>query len=184
MCGQAITTRSRLNFATDHRLIYCVNAFCTVIPSRVLNLEAGDPEIELDDEYDPTWIASAAPRMDKLPLRLSPSSVAPIESARIGDVIELGERLEINGEYDPVILGSALHAVIATTLMGQSATERVLKNHGMQDTISPETADECANRLLKATTNRFQPTSYYTEYPISYTLDTGQLVSGWIDLLL
>ncbi len=26
--------------------------------------------------------------------------------------------------------------------------------------------------------------SYYAEYPIQYSLETGQLVSGWIDLLL
>ena len=39
--------------------------------------------------------------------------------------------LEITGDYDPATLGSALHAVIATTLMGQRATGRVLADYGM-----------------------------------------------------
>jgi ATP-dependent exoDNAse (exonuclease V) beta subunit len=153
------------------------------IPSRALDLEADNPEIKLP-EYNPTWLTSTAPRIDKLPLRLTPSSMTPLDSARIGEVIELGERLEINGEYEPAILGSALHAVIATTLLGQNATERILQNHDIQDAISPETADECARRLLKTIADRFAPVSHYTEYPIHYTLETGQLVSGWIDLLL
>jgi len=155
----------------------------TDIPSRVLDLEADDPEIKLP-EYAPTWLASTAPRIDKLPLHLSPSSIAPLDSARIGEVIELGERLEINGEYEPAKLGSALHATIATALLGQNATERVLRNYDMQDTISSDTADECVRRLLKAITDRFSPVSYYIEHPIQYMLETGQLVSGWIDLLL
>lgn len=50
--------------------------------------------------------------------------------------------------------------------------------------LAGKTADKCADRLFKEINNRFQHISYYTEYPISYTLDTGQLVSGWIDLLL
>jgi len=155
----------------------------TDIPSRALDLAADDPEIGLP-EYAPRWLASTAPSTDKLPLRLSPSSIAALDSARIGEVIELGERLEINGEYEPATLGSALHATIATTILGQNATERVLKNHGMQNTISSDTADECVRRLLKAITDRFSPVSYYVEHPIQYILETGQLVSGWIDLLL
>ena len=155
----------------------------TDIPSRVLDLEADDSEIEVP-EYAPTWLESAASGIDKLPLRLSPSSIAPLDSARIGEIIELGERLEINGEYEPATLGSALHAIIATTILGQNATERVLRNYDMQETISSDTADECVRRLLNAITDRFSPVSHYVEHPVQYMLETGQLVSGWIDLLL
>jgi ATP-dependent helicase/nuclease subunit A len=155
----------------------------TEIPSQLLELEAVMLEAELPD-YEPTWLASGAPAIDKLPLRLSPSSIAPSETATVGEIIKLGERLEINGEYDPATLGSALHAVIATTLMGQKATERVLQDHQMQKSVSAETSDECARRLMDAIDQHFHPVSYHSEYPIRYTTDEGQLVSGWIDLLV
>jgi ATP-dependent exoDNAse (exonuclease V) beta subunit len=31
---------------------------------------------------------------------------------------------------------------------------------------------------------KFSPTQYYIEYPIHYTTDKGQVMNGWIDLLL
>ena len=89
-----------------------------------------------------------------------------------------------NGEYDPATLGSALHAVIATKLMGQQATERVMLEHGMLNTISVEAAEESANRLIAAIHEHFKPINAYTEYPIHYTNDQGQIISGWIDLLV
>jgi ATP-dependent helicase/nuclease subunit A len=155
----------------------------TTIPSHAQELEAENPDVELPD-YAPTWLANESSKSVKLPLRQSPSSFAPDNSAKIGEIIELGERLEINGEYDPSVLGSALHAVIATKLLGQKATKRVLESHEMQDTISTESADECTDRLLTLIEKKFSPISYSAEYPIRYTTDTGQLVTGWIDLLL
>jgi len=77
-----------------------------------------------------------------------------------------------------------LHAVIATSLMEQENTEGVLKYHGLSKTISVETANECTNRLINTINGKFQPINYSVEYPIRYTSDTGQIVSGWIDLLL
>jgi ATP-dependent exoDNAse (exonuclease V) beta subunit len=155
----------------------------TAIPSNALELEASEHDTELPD-YKPNWLTSDTPEIEKLPLRLSPSSLPPVETAGIGEIIELGERLEITGEYDPTTLGSALHAVIATTIIGQKATERVLLDHEMGENISVEAADESANRLIKAINNRFTPIKYYTEYPIHYTTPEGQLISGWIDLLV
>ncbi|MFC1579164.1 3'-5' exonuclease [Pseudomonadota bacterium] len=154
-----------------------------LIPSRYLELEAPAAETAPSD-YKPNWLINDAPAIEKLPLRLSPSSFPPIETAKIGEIIELGDRLEITGDYDPATLGSALHAVIATRLMGQNFTQRALAVHGMEATISVEAADECANRLVNVINQRFKATTLYTEYPVYYTTATGQLVSGWIDLLI
>ena len=155
----------------------------TTIPSQMLELEAVMPDPDLPD-YQPTWLASNAPAIDKLPLRLSPSAIALSDTAKVGEIIELGERLEINGEYDPATLGSALHAVIATTLMGQQATERVLLEHDMLSTISVAATDESAGRLIAAINQRFEPINLYTADPIHYTNDDGQVISVWIDLLV
>jgi ATP-dependent helicase/nuclease subunit A len=155
----------------------------TVIPSQAIELLPSEPDIELPD-YQPTWLTNDAPDIDKLPLRLSPSSIPPIETASIGEIIELGERLEITGEYDPATLGSALHAVIATSLMGQQAAGRVLESYNIQENVSAETSKLVTHRLLDTLEQRFNPVNYYTEYPIHYTTDKGQMVSGWIDLLV
>ncbi|MDG2046787.1 MAG: PD-(D/E)XK nuclease family protein, partial [Halioglobus sp.] len=114
----------------------------------------------------------------------SPSSIPAIKDARIGEIIELGERLEITGDCDPATLGSALHAVIATTILGQNATHRVLHDHAMHNTISVAAADDSAKRLIDTLDERFTPLHYYTEFPLYYTTADGQVVSGWIDLLV
>ncbi len=153
------------------------------IPSRLLELSASEADTALP-KYQPIWLATDTPIVDKLPLRLSPSSLPANETARIGEIIELGERLEITGEYDTAAMGSALHAVIAAAVMGQQATARILRDHGMEKTISVAMADECASRLLTAVKQRFKPINMHAEYPIYYTNEHGQVISGWIDLLV
>ena len=154
-----------------------------VIPTQSIDLVPNETNTALPD-YQPTWLTSDALAMDKRPARVSPSSIAPLATARIGEIIELGERLEITGKYDPATLGSALHAVIATTILGQNATHRVLRDHDMHNTISVAAADDSAKRLIDRLDERFTPLHYYTEFPLYYTTDDGQVVSGWIDLLV
>ena len=155
----------------------------TVIPSRQLELQASEYDIELP-AYKPEWLDGTVPAREKLPLQLSPSSLPADERATVTEVIELGGRLELTGEYEPAALGSALHAVIASTVLGQNATARILRDHGMENTISVEMADRCASRLLCALRQRFNPIGMSAEFPVYYTNEQGQLTSGWIDLLL
>jgi ATP-dependent exoDNAse (exonuclease V) beta subunit len=155
----------------------------TKIPSRALELGPSGDDTTLPT-YKPSWLTTDATAIEKLPLRLSPSSIETCTTASIGEIITLGERLDITGEYDPAALGSALHAVIATTLLGQKATARVLADHGMEKTISVAAADECTARLLAAIYERFKPVALNAEYPVHYTNDEGQVISGWIDLLV
>ncbi len=155
----------------------------TTIPSRAIELLAGAAEPALPP-YAPTWLTANAIAADTLPLRVSPSAVVADTNARVGEIIALGERLEITGAYDPTALGTALHAVIATRVLGQDATARVLRDHGMESTITNDAANECADRLLAAIQQRFQPVNLHAEYPVHYTNDDGQLIGGWIDLLI
>lgn len=155
----------------------------SVISSRQLELDASEDAIT-QPKYQPEWLSTTAPATQNLPLRLSPSSLPANEEARIGEVIELGERLEVTGAYDPAELGSALHSVIAAAVMGQQATARILHDHGMEHTLSVEMADACASRFLNTVNQRFQPINMQAEYPIYYTNEHGQVISGWIDLLL
>jgi ATP-dependent exoDNAse (exonuclease V) beta subunit len=155
----------------------------TSLPARATRLEALE-QTGSSPKFKPRWLKTNAPKEDRVPLRVSPSSADAAEDARIGDVLELGERLAIDGEYDPATLGSALHAVIASTVLGHNDTERVLRDHQLENTISVDAADECARRLLHVVGERFQPQRVYAEHPVQYCNTAGQLVSGWIDLLL
>ena len=155
----------------------------TVIPTRQLELAASDTDT-IPPKYKPTWLTTDTWAVEKLPLRLSPSSIEASTKAHIGEIIELGGRLQIEGDYDPTTLGSALHAVIATTLLGQENTARVLRDHGMEKTLSVEAANESAGRLLTVINERFNPVRLHTEYPVHYTNEKDQIISGWIDLLI
>ena len=154
-----------------------------VIPCRAIELEETN-DVTAAPPYQPIW-----PEFPGLPdmllsLRQNPSSVAPVESASIGEIITLGDRIEVSGSYDPATLGSALHAVIATTIVGQQATSRILLDYGVHEVISIEAADACCSRLIEALQDNFSPTALYTEYPLTYTTPSGQVMTGWIDLLV
>ena len=155
----------------------------TVIPCRQRELHASESHTA-PAQYQPQWLSTTPRPVVRLPLRLSPSALSEDENARVSEVIELGDRLEITGEYDPGELGSALHAVIAAAISGQQATARILRDHGMEKTLSTEMADACASRLLNTIEQRFHPVAMHAEYPVYYTNAHGQLISGWIDLLL
>jgi ATP-dependent exoDNAse (exonuclease V) beta subunit len=154
----------------------------TTVPSRNLELTAGEVDATAPD-YQPLSLAPGKGEQDILPLRVSPSALPPLATARLGATVRLGARLEINGEFDPTLMGSAIHAVIATTILGQDAAGRILQDFGVEQAISVESARACAHRLLTALAERFKPLRYECEYPIHYTTDNGQSVSGWIDLL-
>ena len=155
----------------------------TNIPSSSieLQLEAADAALPV---FTPHWLNSNSTAVETLPMRLNPSAIAPSDTATVGQIITLGERLIIEGDYDPAALGTALHAVIATLLLGQTDIARVLQDHGMENTLALAAATESANRLLTVIRERFDPISIYSEYPIHYTNEGGQIISGWIDLLL
>ncbi|WP_167854939.1 UvrD-helicase domain-containing protein [Mangrovimicrobium sediminis] len=153
------------------------------IPCRAIELVETN-NVTAAPPYQPFWPEFPGLPDTLLSLRKNPSSVAPVESASIGEIITLGDRIEVNGSYDPATLGSALHAVIATTIMGQQATSRILLDYGVHEVISIEAADTCCRRLIEALDDNFSPTAFYTEYPLTYTTPSGQVVTGWIDLLV
>ncbi|MBK6511876.1 MAG: hypothetical protein IPG06_22210 [Haliea sp.] len=138
-------------------------------------------------KHTPNWLTAHATHTthttaaEKLQLRVSPSAIVPSETARIGEVITLGERLPIEANVNRYELGTALHAVIGTLLSVQHDTARVLRDHGMEKTLSIAAAEESANRLLAVINARFAPIKIHMEYPIHYTNDNGQIIAGWID---
>ena len=156
------------------------------IPSEYRELEAG-ADGATPPAFAPNWLTGNTTRNEKLPLRINPSAAAPLATAKIGRVIAFGERLSIKGDYAADQLGSALHAVIANVINGHREpdnAQRILEAHQMAQAISAESALLSATRLLAVLEQHFSPRSYATEYPIHYRNPAGQIMRGWIDLLV
>ncbi len=154
------------------------------VPSRMVTLAAEEPVPDAS-RYQPLHLAiRQPPAANLLPLRVSPSALPALPTARLGDILTLGERLPIELPYDPAVLGSALHAIIATTIQGQDVSDRILRDYGLTDTLSAASAAACSSRLLSVLEERFAPVRYYCEYPLKYRNERGQIITGWIDLLL
>ncbi|MEQ9397114.1 UvrD-helicase domain-containing protein [Haliea sp.] len=145
---------------------------------------AADYRLPPQAPYHPEWPDTPAPEPSLLPRRQSPSAFPPCAEASIGDVITLGERLQLEGDFDPATLGSALHAVIACRLLGHADSARILADHGVAAILPGAAADQCCERLLAAVAQHFQPTALYPEHPVCYVNNDDQIVDGWIDLLL
>jgi ATP-dependent exoDNAse (exonuclease V) beta subunit len=155
----------------------------STVPSTYQEFDGRPDDMDVQ-AHEPQWLSSENEASEKYKLRISPSAAAPLEKAKIASISDLGERLEIEGEYDPAKLGSAIHAVIATKLMGQESTARILKEWGVQNTISIDSANHSADRFLAKVETLFAPNEYCPEYPIQYQTEDGQRINGWIDLLL
>ena len=116
--------------------------------------------------------------------RQSPSSFTPLEKAIVSENIILGDRIKSSGPYDTTVMGNALHAVIAGHFMGHNSAKEILSQHGMSETISHVDAITSAKRLETFISERYSINNISCEHPISYKNEAGQIISGWIDMLL
>jgi ATP-dependent exoDNAse (exonuclease V) beta subunit len=122
----------------------------------------------------------------KLPKKLSPSYAAPIKGAKIGKIIELGERIPFSGAPDMATFGSCLHAIIATEIihrdMSETRAKRILQDFGMTDFIEPRDAMVAAKRFIDQVDLHYAPITWHVEYPIQYVNAQAQECKGYIDL--
>ena len=139
--------------------------------------------------YSPSWF-ERRPR-STLPLReaLSPSRAPPVDGATIGEVVELGNRIVVRGD-DMNLIGSALHAVIAAELVNpdrrdaELRAQAILRGYGSDAWVDADAAVVCARRFRTFVIERFEPTRILAEVPAAARLPNGQLLRGWIDVLL
>jgi len=128
----------------------------------------------------------------KISAMKSPSSFEPVPGAEIGKVIQFGKRLSIHGSPHPQmnIVGDALHGVFAFDFTSPGLADRkkiatkLINRYGLQtnlDTDELMTASENLQQLLK---KEFQAEKYHPEWPIQNIQDNGQIVKGWVDLVI
>ena len=116
--------------------------------------------------------------------------MAEIVEAKVGESKEVGVQLGFKGAPDASIIGLALHRLIAAEIINPSPkddlkiTERLLKSYGVAENIDSKETKEYACHFLNYLMSSFGPDRILAEYPVEQVLKSGQLVKGWVDMLL
>ena len=159
------------------------------IPSAAVDLMIAESETPTPTPFAPTWFAERSPSELRLRERLSPSHADPVEGAAVGEKVEIGLRIAVHSN-DMAKVGTALHAAIAAELVNphrDDAVERaaeLIRNGAGEGALSPHDAVDCARRLMDEVHARFAPRRVLVEYPVELVQENGQVLRGWIDLVL
>lgn len=159
------------------------------IPSAVVDLPVAESAAPAPAPFGPAWFPERSPSELRLRERTSPSHAGPVEGATVGERIEIGPRIAVHSD-DMGKVGTALHAAIAAELVNPHRDDAVdcaaalIRNGAGEGALSPRDAVDCARRLMDAVNARFAPRRMLVEHPVELVRDNGQVLRGWIDLLL
>ena len=159
------------------------------IPSGCRALAVAAAAVTAADPFTPAWFHERDPVESPLRERLSPSEAESVEGAAVGEILETGPRIPIHGE-DMAGIGTALHAVIAAELVNPDRDDAVegaanlVAAFADEGAVTPADAVGCARRLRAILDARFTPRRMLVEHPVEMIQDNGQVLRGWIDLLL
>jgi ATP-dependent exoDNAse (exonuclease V) beta subunit len=163
----------------------------STIPSntRALTPPQSSPNIIPDTEYQ--WFPEPRNRTPKLPALIIPSSQAPVPSAKVAEILTFGSPLQISRRFEEdTDLGDAIHAIFAAEFTHPnhskraSTVERILKEFGCDQSIWLEDVLRAVDVFREDVEKTFKPKRILVEVPFSFHNPAGQLVSGFIDLLL
>ena len=163
----------------------------TEIPaaSRLFDGSEADGTLETGS-YQPFWLGPRIPASHKLPATVNPSSEEEVPGSKIADSLKVGMQLEIKGSPAMNQVGLALHQLIAAEIINPAREDalliakQILEGHGVADNIDSKAAVTYAQHFINYVNKTFQPNRILTEYPVTQVLDSGQLVKGWIDVLI
>ena len=159
------------------------------VPSACIDLAGAEVVLPEPPVFAPDWFLERAPTEAPLRERVAPSQAEPVEGAAVRDVVELGPFIAVHGE-DMGRIGTALHAVIAAELANPGREDAVdcaaslIRNAAGEGAVAPEDAVGGARRFSAILNDRFAPRQILVEYPVELVQDNGQVLHGWIDLLL
>ena len=159
------------------------------IPSAVVDLSAAEFTVSAPAPFTPTWFLERSPTEFRLRERLRCSAAEPVEGIVVGRVVEVGPRIAIHGD-DMRSIGTALHAAIAAEFVNPDRDDAVncaaslIRNVAGEEAIAPADAVDCARRLRAVLKTRFDPHCTLVEHPVELVQNNGQVLHGWIDLLL
>lgn len=159
------------------------------IPTDFKELEALEGWTRPVVEYEARWVTAGIGADGLLNRNLSPSAAAPCAGIVVGEVVELGNGIQLDGVSDVPSLGQAIHGIIAAEINSPddkagSRAARVLEEWGFAGSVEPAAAVAAAHRFIDWAKTTFEPVAWHVEHPITYVLETGQVAQGFIDLLL
>ncbi|MDD3364729.1 MAG: 3'-5' exonuclease, partial [Syntrophomonas sp.] len=158
-------------------------------------LEYGPDSIELDGlaaetQYLPVLSGVSN---DYPAARIMPSALeflVDIDSVNLDIIENFGARIYIKGQPEMDAVGNAIHAYLAVDyrhLMDEQQLEfaqGLIKQWGVEMAIEASELVAAGQRLAEFLDQRYPGYQAFREWPISLRNDEGQLMQGWIDLLL
>ena len=160
-----------------------------MIPTSFRELSAPDDWAVEARSYDARWVLPGTENPNLVKRNVSPSSADSVDGCTVGEVVELGERMALDGVGDVTALGNAVHCIIAAEINSPddekaSRATRVLTDWGFADAVDSKAVLQAARSFIKWATEKFEPVAWHVEYPMTHVLETGQVAHGFIDLLL
>lgn len=146
-------------------------------------------ELEVNKiKYNPQWFEKYPECTDKLNESLNPSFAAPEHTATANVLLNIGKRITIAGSPDMAKLGNAIHAVIAAKCINnhyqKEDAKKLLKNLNMEHHICVDDIFKSTQYLMVYINSHYPNAQLHVEYPVQQILNTGQVIRGWIDLLI
>jgi ATP-dependent helicase/nuclease subunit A len=128
------------------------------------------------------------------PARISPSSLSVDDSEaaliQVKTAADFGVRIEIKGKPGMDSIGNAIHGFLVLDHSKSSAKGKfeiakgLLERWEVDKAIDPDDLIAEEERLLEFINKRHKVTRIFREWPISFRNDKGQVMQGWIDVLL
>ena len=159
------------------------------IPLEAFDQVDGEAATPAPAPFAPVWFSQRSPSELRIRERVSPSQAEPVEGATAGEMVEIGPRVAVHSD-DMGKVGTALHAVIAAELVNPHRDDAVdraaelIRIGAGEGALPPCDAVDCARRLMDAVNTRFAPRRMLVEHPVELVQDNGQVLRGWIDLVL
>lgn len=143
-----------------------------------------------EEEYLP--IIKSSPK-DYPEARISPSKLTQTvdtDGESWGIMSQFKTRINIKGKPAMDILGSAIHTYLGIDYAELEEVEqmtvarKIIKNWGMDTIVDPEEVVLAGQHLVEFLEKNYPGHKTYKEWPMSMRNQDGQVMQGWIDLLL
>jgi len=169
-----------------------------VLPSKSIiptaNLEFG--AIHTDDavesiDYQSSWFGPVTKSMERPQAVVRPSAMPEEGHAKVLEAREISKPVTLKGKPEMDKVGQALHAVIAAKIIQPDSdndlkkiAQRIINNFELSTHLNIGDSVACAKNFSAYIMANFHPIKIFAEHPVKHLLENGQLVSGWIDVLI
>jgi ATP-dependent exoDNAse (exonuclease V) beta subunit len=113
-----------------------------------------------------------------------------LAGAAVGEILRLGTPIAVHGRPPMNVVGTACNEIIAALLLGSRSAkpvgwaEELLKRYQVDASLTAGAVVRQTLALQALLVEKFGARELLPEWPVSITLDNGQMLHGWIDLLV